>query len=64
MLFRDNKGKLVTIERNQFHNDKDYYEKICSIYNIKFAKQQNQLDNILNFINNPKNSSYKNTKLR
>jgi|TARA_Y100000992_G_scaffold302554_2_gene277265 uncharacterized protein YozE (UPF0346 family) len=58
MLFRDIQGKLINIERKEFHNDKDYYEKICSVYNIKFPKQDNQFETIINYINKSKDLSY------
>ena len=51
MLFRDTQGKLVNIERSNFHNDKDYYEKICDVLNIRFPKEQNQLQAIMKLVN-------------
>lgn len=51
MLFRDTQGKLVIIERSNFHNDKDYYEKICDVLNIRFPKEQNQLQAIMKLVN-------------
>ena len=33
MLFRNKVNKLVNIEKNEFITDKEYYEKICEIYN-------------------------------
>jgi len=51
MIFRDIEGKLVVIEKSDFHNDKDYYEKICSILNIRFPKEQNEFQSIMKLIN-------------
>ena len=33
MLFRNKVGKLIKIEKNDFTTDKEYYLKICELYN-------------------------------
>ena len=52
MLFRiDNSNKLVEINRYDYETDKEFYEKIMSIKNIKIPKIDNnkgsRLENLL-----------------
>jgi len=55
MLFRDNNGNIVNINKNDFITDKHYYKAISFIYGINyFAKSNNNINNILTFIKNKK----------
>lgn len=49
MLFRDNDGTLVEINKSNYTNDIEYYREISSCYNITFIsnRQNNTLENIL-----------------
>lgn len=52
MLFRDNKtGKLVIINRANYHCNKDYYTAICKTMNISFPKLDNEQERIMKLIN-------------
>lgn len=37
MIFRDLNGNLLTVNNNDFKDDKLYYTKVLSIYNFKTA---------------------------
>ena len=48
MLFKDNDGKYVIINKSDFVNDKDYYEQILLTKGHKYlSKYDNVLDNLL-----------------
>ena len=52
MLYRNNNGKLVEINRYNYVNDKEYYESIIRIkyleLNKKKINQTSVIDNIIN----------------
>lgn len=52
MLYRNNNGKLVEINRYSYVNDKEYYESIIRIkyleLNKKKINQTSVIDNIIN----------------
>ena len=55
MIFRDSKtGKLVIINRQDYHCDTDYYTAICNTMNIDFPKSNNEYDRIIKMINSKK----------
>lgn len=48
MLFKNNDGKYVIINKSDFVNDKDYYEQILLIKGHKYlSKCDSVLDNLL-----------------
>lgn len=47
MLFRTKDGKLIEMNRTQFHNDTNYYNKIVTIKK-PITKVYNQKEDILN----------------
>ena len=52
MLFRDIKtGKLVIINRENYHCDKDYYTAICNTMNISFPKSDSEQERLMKLIN-------------
>ena len=50
MLFRDNNGKLIEINKNDFCKDSEYYSKICKMKGITFPKSQLEKDRIIDLI--------------
>ena len=51
MLFRDiNTGKIVKIDRSNYHTNTDYYNAIAKLYNINFPKLTNDHDRMLSLI--------------
>lgn len=55
MIFRDSKtGKLIKINRQDYHCDTDYYTAICNTMNIDFPKSDNEHDRIIKMINSKK----------
>lgn len=55
MLFKDTDNKYVIINKSDFVNDKDYYEKILLTKGYKnLSKSNNVLDNMLDIFQNKK----------
>ena len=55
MLFRDiNTGKIVKIDRSNYHTNTDYYNAIAKLYNINFPKLTNDHDRMLSLIKTKK----------
>ena len=50
MLFRNLKGELIIINKQDYHNDLDYYNDICKVHNIIFPKDVKEFDRILKLI--------------
>ena len=55
MIFRDSKtGKLIIINRVDYHCDRDYYTAICKSMNIDFPKSASESDRIIKLITSKK----------
>ena len=55
MIFRDlNTGKLIIINRKDYHCYTDYYTAICDVMNIDFPKSDNEHNRIIGLINSKK----------
>tara|TARA_Y100000389_G_scaffold200448_1_gene240889 strand:+ start:4038 stop:4253 length:216 start_codon:yes stop_codon:yes gene_type:complete len=55
MLFKDNDGKYVIINKSDFVNDKDYYKQILLTKGHKYlSKYDNVLDNLLDIFQKKK----------
>ena len=51
MIFREKNNKLIIINRNNFINDTDYYNKIMEVkFNIKFKNKKTTVETIENFL--------------
>lgn len=52
MLFRDaTTGNMISIKRQYYHCNTDYYNAICNVLQIHFPKSINDHDKILKLIN-------------
>ena len=47
MIFRDLNGNLLTVNNNDFKDDKLYYCKVLSIYNLKMASSDNYSNSLI-----------------
>jgi hypothetical protein len=55
MLFRDENGNIVEINKADFSNDIEYYKKISSVYGINFnSNNDNVKGKIVEFIKQKK----------
>ena len=55
MYVRNKQGKLVQIKRDKYSNDRDFYIDLWRIkYGIKIAKQ-NDINNLIEYVNGEKN---------
>jgi len=51
MIYRNFYGKLVHIEKKDYHTDSSYYEKIIStIFNVKLNPSENTLNIVSNML--------------
>lgn len=51
MLYRTFHGKIVSINKNDFHSDSSYYAKIiASVFNKKVAQKNNTIEHITNLL--------------
>ena len=63
MLFKDNSGKYIIINRYDFNNDKEYYREILQIKGLNISKLEDPINNILNIIEkNKEYMTYKSTR--
>ena len=54
MLFKDNYGKYIIINKHDFISDKEYYKKILEIKGLNISKVGVPINNVLNIINKSK----------
>lgn len=50
MIFRDNEGKLVKIERYDYTNDVNYFSQIQNLYIKQKNNNSNNSDQLMNYI--------------
>jgi len=51
MIFRGKNNKIIIINRNNFINDEEYYNKIMEVkFNIKFKEKKTTIEKLENFL--------------
>tara|TARA_B100000035_G_C20782450_1_gene457464 strand:+ start:422 stop:580 length:159 start_codon:yes stop_codon:yes gene_type:complete len=51
MIFRGKNNKIIIINRNNFINDNEYYNKIIEVkFNLKFNDKKTVIEKLENFL--------------